>query len=197
MHRRSGGLSTARLSRPTLRWAAVSIALVVVFDNHPERSRSVGHSIKHARVGRANRAPQPSGSNSPAKSSSFRKSHKGQSMDHIRFRVDGRHAQMSEVGAMLSGDFRREVAGRDRWLILKILEKPTFEVGWQVAQLLSRSCLYQPPPSLRVMATRAGSKVARRAGSNGDRSTVRDVPSRISSAIASPVAGALRMPQTL
>ena len=52
-------------------------------------------------------------------------------------------------------------------------------------------------PSLRVTATRSGPRAARRAGSNGERSTVRAFPSRISSAIASPVAGALRMPQTL
>ena len=52
-------------------------------------------------------------------------------------------------------------------------------------------------PSLRVTATRSGSRTARRAGSNGERSMVRAFPSRTSSATASPVAGALRMPQTL
>ena len=46
-------------------------------------------------------------------------------------------------------------------------------------------------------AQAAGSSGRRRAGSNGDRSTVRARPSAISSAIASPVAGAFRMPQTL
>ena len=42
-----------------------------------------------------------------------------------------------------------------------------------------------------------GSSGGRREGSNGDRSTERARPSAISSAIASPVAGAFRMPQTL
>lgn len=43
----------------------------------------------------------------------------------------------------------------------------------------------------------AGSSGGRRAGSNGARSVVFAVPSAINSAIASPVAGALRMPHTL
>jgi hypothetical protein len=42
-----------------------------------------------------------------------------------------------------------------------------------------------------------GSTGGRRLGSNGRRSTLCATPSTISSAIASPVAGALRIPQTL
>ena len=45
--------------------------------------------------------------------------------------------------------------------------------------------------------SRAGSKGRSRAGSKADKSMLRAAPSTISSAIASPVAGALRMPQTL
>ena len=44
---------------------------------------------------------------------------------------------------------------------------------------------------------RAGSSGSKRPGANGARSTCRAAPSRISSLIASPVAGALSMPQTL
>jgi len=44
---------------------------------------------------------------------------------------------------------------------------------------------------------RAGSSGSKRSGANGARSTCRAAPSRISSLIASPVAGALSMPQTL
>jgi hypothetical protein len=53
--------------------------------------------------------------------------------------------------------------------------------------------------ALRAAAprTRAGSSGGKRAGANGARSTRRAAPSRISSLIASPVAGALSMPQTL
>ena len=48
-----------------------------------------------------------------------------------------------------------------------------------------------------VVPIAAGSIGGRRLGSNGCRSTVCATPSTISSAIASPVAGALRIPQTL
>jgi hypothetical protein len=44
---------------------------------------------------------------------------------------------------------------------------------------------------------RAGSSGGKRPGANGARSTRRAAPSMISSPIASPVAGALSMPQTL
>jgi hypothetical protein len=47
------------------------------------------------------------------------------------------------------------------------------------------------------VGSRVASNGSRRAGSNGDRSTTLAAPSTIRSAIASPVAGALRMPQTL
>src|SRR5277367_154548 len=47
------------------------------------------------------------------------------------------------------------------------------------------------------MRKRAGSKGDMRRGLNGVKSTVWAMPSTISSAIASPVAGALRTPQTL
>ena len=47
------------------------------------------------------------------------------------------------------------------------------------------------------MRKRAGSKAGKRPGLKGFKSAVWAAPSTISSAIASPVAGALRMPQTL
>ena len=63
----------------------------------------------------------------------------------------------------------------------------------------------QVPEGARLGSTRASARSRRRAGSNGGkrlgakgvRSMCRAAPSRISSLIASPVAGALSMPQTL
>ena len=52
-------------------------------------------------------------------------------------------------------------------------------------------------PGAARIRSRAGSTGGIRAGLNGPRSTVRARPSTISSVTASPVAGALRMPQTL
>jgi hypothetical protein len=52
-------------------------------------------------------------------------------------------------------------------------------------------------PASERSCRRAGSSGGNRPGANGARSTCRAPPSRISSLIASPVAGALSMPQTL
>jgi hypothetical protein len=70
---------------------------------------------------------------------------------------------------------------------------------------LSVQRVRQMPEDARLGSTRASARSRRRAGSNGGRrpgangvrSTCRATPSRISSLIASPVAGALSMPQTL
>jgi hypothetical protein len=70
---------------------------------------------------------------------------------------------------------------------------------------LTVQCVRQVPEGARLGSTRASARSRRRAGSSGGkrlgakgvRSTCRAAPSRISSLIASPVAGALSMPQTL
>jgi hypothetical protein len=72
---------------------------------------------------------------------------------------------------------------------------PTRTAGNAVPALRAGVSGEDSPAQTRL--SRAGSSVGSRAGSKRRRSTLPASPSVISSAIASPVAGALRMPQTL
>ena len=80
-------------------------------------------------------------------------------------------------------------------MYLSVNEGPRFSEGFlllqrrQAGRAFSRR--HQPERSS------AGSSARNRAGSNGDRSVLLAAPSAISSAKASPVAGALRIPHTL
>ena len=118
-------------------------------------------------------------------------------LDHIRHLIDGPlvwapGVDGSVVLSMRGEDFELTV-GQD------------FAVGYdshdaeKVRLYIEESFTFwlQSAQAAIPLVHRAGSRRGRRPGSNGARSTVLAAPSTISPAIASPVAGALRMPQTL
>src|SRR5215469_14029777 len=69
--------------------------------------------------------------------------------------------------------------------------------GWRPLSTTLRTVFERKTCASQLDRSSEGSKRRRRIGSKGVKSLIRVTPSPISSAKASPVAGALRMPQTL